>query len=180
LIHSDIVSRVVLESYSMLQSDLWILFVRSQVVESSGWLSSWLWRFRRASWMTSDKIRQHCLACGAKLSSDSSKASYCSSKCRVRGFRSRKDSGFDPLEIESNYFKNDMESMVGEMDGFNKWYRKMRSMQVSPPDLLRVQHLPRMPARCGRCADHTPSCAHTDGSSCLYSSTCGGASDDRS
>lgn len=178
MIHSDIVSRVVLESYSIPQSDLWVLFVRSQVVESVDWLSSWLWGFRRASWMTSDKVRQHCLACGVRLTSDSSKASYCSSKCRVRGFRFRRDHGFDPLDIEVNNFKFEMNSIQEEMAGFNRWYRKMRSMQVSPPDLLRVQHLPRMPVRCGRCVDSTPSCAHTDGSSCLYSSTCGGISND--
>jgi hypothetical protein len=176
MIHPDIVSRVALDSWQMDASDLWVLMARAQVSESVSWLSSWLWRFRVSTWMTSGSVQQHCACCGVLLPSGTARLKFCSTRCRVRAHRfagRSSEGGATPVEAEVARHQSELESMMSELAGFRRWYRRNRSMQILPPDLLRVQHLPRLPGRCGGGCSRGVGCRLTDGSVCLYAATRG-------
>lgn len=174
MIHPDIIHRVVLDLYDVPQADLWVLMARAQVSESVSWLSGWLWRLRACSWMTSPAVGEHCQACGCRLSPGlTSRAKFCSTACRVRSHRSSKDSGFTPLGASVESHRSELRQLEKELDVLRRWYARNRSMQVVPPDLLKVQHLPRLPGRCGSGCGRGSGCSHTDGSVCLFAATRG-------
>lgn len=174
MIHPDIIHRVALEPFEVPQSDLWTLMARAQIYESASWLSAWLWRFRVCLWMDSSATEEHCHSCGCRLPAGlTSRAKFCSPKCRLKSHRSSKDSGMTPLGAAIDAHRSELRSMKKDLDGFRRWYARNRSMQIVPPDLLRIQHLPRLPGRCGSGCGRGSGCGHTDGSACLFAATRG-------
>lgn len=174
MIHPDIIQRVALDLYDVPQPDLWVLMARAQVSESAAWLSGWLWRFRVCTWMTSGATDEHCHACGARLPAGlTSRAKFCSTACRVRSHRASKDSGLTPLGAAIEAHRVELRQLEKELESLRRWYARNRSMQVVPPDLLKIQHLPRLPGRCGSGCSRGSGCSHTDGSVCLFAATRG-------
>jgi hypothetical protein len=172
MIHPSIVDGASLHRPEIPVEDLWPLLVRAQVVESVDWLSGWLWRYRVASFVSS--LSGHCLSCGSLLDSTVARRSFCSDACRAQAFRDRRVIGGSRLELAIRSAQADLDQIMSQLDEYRVWYRSLPfHFQVVPPDLLRVQHLPKLPGRCGRGCSGTVGCAHTEGAACLFAGTGG-------
>ena len=173
MIHPDIVQRVALYQPTIPVGDLWVLFARAQLVHDLCWLSRQLWEVRVASWLTSEAAGEHCSTCGALLGGGRSDRSYCGSACRMRASRIRSKGGLTPMEGAVSDAEARMREWSADLEGWGRWYRRQGGAQILPPDLLQVQHLPRLPGRCGRGCSRGVGCSHTDGHACLYAATGG-------
>lgn len=171
MIHPSIVRLVSLHRPEMGPDDLWVLLSKAQVVHSLEWLSGWLWDYRVADVLS--RLTGHCLSCGDDLNDPVARRSFCSDACRAKAFRDRRVSGGARLEQEVAAAGRRLEALREELDSFRRWYRRVSGMQIMPPDLLRVQHLPKLPGRCGRGCSRGVGCAHTGGAACLFAGTRG-------
>lgn len=172
MIHPSIIRFVSLHRPEMDPGDLWVLLSKAQVVHSLDWLSGWLWEYRVADALS--RLTGHCLSCGESLGDAVARRSFCSDACRAKAFRDRKVNGGALLEKEVASAACRLEALQAELEWFRRWYRRVSGMQIMPPDLLRVQHLPKLPGRCGRGCSRGVGCTHTGGSACLFAGTRGG------
>jgi hypothetical protein len=177
MLHPDVVVAVAGSRSEMGTGDLWVLIARSQIWEREGWLSEWLWRYRWATGVLS--LEGHCEGCGVQLGDwGRSDARFCGAGCRQKAHRSRKGGAPTPWEAARRDAAADLKVLEGELRSYRSWYDEKRSAFIVPPDLLRIDHLPRLPGRCGRGCSQGASCRHTDGGPCLFGSTCSGAARD--
>ena len=174
MIHLDLIGDAGLHQVELAPGDLWVLLARAQLWESRQWLSRWLWRFRLASFLST--AEGFCLCCGARISGWSrTDTLYCPSKCRQKAYRARAADKLTPFAQVVVDAREELLGMQSDLDLYRRWYRTARSAAIVPPDLLRIQHLPELPARCGRGCTRGVGCRHTDGGPCLFASTCAGA-----
>jgi len=172
LIHHSIVRFVSLYRPEIDPDDLWVLLCKAQVVHSLEWLSGWLWEYRVADALS--RLTGHCLSCGEDLKDAVARRSFCSDACRAKAFRDRRVNGGACLELEVSAAGRRLEELQVELESFRRWHRRVSGMQIIPPDLLRVQHLPKLPGRCGRGCSRGVGCGHTGGAACLFAGTRGG------
>lgn len=178
MIHSDLVFRVAMSRPDLPMERLWWLISRAQCSESLPWLGRFLWEWRVCSFMTSESVQEHCLACGARLPAGGGRQSYCAGSCRNRALRQRQSSeGASALEVEVRRCTVRLGELEQELESYGRWYRRNSSMQIMPPDLLLVEHLPKMPGRCGLGCFRGVGCSHTDGGPCLFAGTKGEANE---
>jgi hypothetical protein len=176
MIHNDIIDKICCSRFKISIKDLWVLLARSQVVAPSGWISDWLWRYRKAQGVSS--LIGHCLSCGVSLGSSIHSRTTCSDACRTKAFRDRKLHGGSQLELEIDAARTALRGLESELESFRQWLSRNPSMQILPPDLLGIQNLPALPGRCGRGCFRGVGCSHTEGSACLFSGTRGGMDDE--
>lgn len=177
MIHPDLISRIALHQPRLAVRDLWLLIARAQLCESLPWLGRYLWDHRVASFLSSDAALEHCMTCGARLSGGRSDKSCCSQACRSKRSRFRKLGKLTPMAQAIVDARACLSEMENEISDWRKWYRRKQATIILPPNLLRVQHLPKLPGRCGQGCDRGVGCSHTDGSACFFAGTMGGSED---
>jgi hypothetical protein len=171
VIHLDLIGAAAQHEAELPVSDLWVLMARSQLWEADGWLSRWLWVHRWASFLA--QAEGYCACCGRALSGWArGDAVYCGAPCRQRAHRRRAKGELTSFGQAVAAAVEDLRQLEADLVGFRAWYRKNRSATIMPPDLLRIEHLPRLPGRCGRGCGRGTGCSHTDGGPCLFANTC--------
>ena len=169
--HPDIVALVSANRAEMPARDLWVLLVRSQLWERDGWLSRWLWRYRWA-WGIS-KADRHCVTCGASMRGwMRADVRYCGNACRQKAKRCRDKGVETPFGELRAAAQLELQRLREDLSSFHEWSREHAGASISPPDLLSIDHLPKVPGRCGR-GCRGQGCLLTQGGPCLFVGTRG-------
>jgi hypothetical protein len=156
--------------------ELWPLLALAQAEKGIPWLERILWRFRLHQWILAlDDDERTCRTCGAMVSPPDPLRRYCSTACRKVAFRRRQGRERTAIEQVVLEAHRDLSRLQIEVDHAQAWMalQRRRKRILLPPDLLRIDHLPELPARCGAaCSESGKTCVAT-GSVCLYAATGG-------
>jgi hypothetical protein len=152
--------------------DLWVLVVRSRVRYGGEWLQSFLWEYRLNAWLVSLKDGRACRTCGKRISAYEHPGKvYCCNACKLKGHRARTAGKLTPFLESVDEAQKRIEQLDAKLDECRGAFREDRFRgTVLPPDLSKLDHLPVLPGRCGRCSRGTSDCHHT-GHVCLFSGT---------
>ena len=178
--HPDLIRRIAMTPSSIPISDLWLLIAYSLTRQSLSWLSEYLWDIRVSQYVSSDvAMRRHCKTCGCLLHpAGRSDRLYCRTACRLKAHRLSRKGELSVFQQAREDAVRHLSVVDDELSRWRRWYHRNMSLQILPPDLLRVDHLPVLPGRCGRGCHRGVGCSHTDGSACLFSGTRGESGDE--
>ena len=152
--------------------DLWALIVRSRIREGDDWLRSFLWEYRLLSWLVSLQSTRSCLCCGYGISPYEHPGKvYCSNACKLKGHRARKANKRTPFGEAIDAARARLAGLEFELHECKQAMHEDRLRgTVLPPDFSKLDNLPTLPQRCGRCSRGRADCHHT-GHVCLFAGT---------
>jgi len=146
----------------------WAVIARSEVRLGSEWGRSVLWRWRFWSYLRSLRSARLCVACGGSISTQDARARHCGPACRAVALRARRAGRPTDFEALLDYADLEFGRANDEVKESERWFdhARRRKTQIPPPHLLEYEHLPDLPARCGKCGTNEP-CDYTGGV-CLH------------
>ena len=154
-------------------ADVWALMVRGQRVRSLQWIEEQLWQWKFAAWvLLLDADPTTCRSCGGRIDKAHALSRYCQTACRKVAFRRRKAGDFTPFESLVAEARQSLKQVRHEIQLAHRGLRRLgKGAFTFPPDLTRLDHLPKIPPRCGAGCERGSECTHTQKGVCLFAAT---------